>query len=89
MSVKKYPLEVEAYLENYGYWSKGHHDKQEFVDAVKKEWGEELFSGAVKYEWARHRPALPHERENDGYAWYHVKSEKGMRGAFPITVVRM
>lgn len=87
--MKNYPLEIEAYNENYGYWSKGHHDKQAFIDEVKKMQRRELFLGAVEHVWVRYRPALPHEREEYGYAWYHADAKKGERGAFPVTRVQL
>lgn len=83
--MKNYPLEIEAYNENYGYWSKGHHDKQAFADAVEQEWEVEIFPAAVAHVWVRRRPALPHER--DEYAWFHEAANKGERGAYPITQV--
>ena len=82
--MKNYPLEIESYAEGNGYWSKGHHDKQEFAERLKQEQGLEINPAAVTHEWYRKRPALPHEEE---YAWYMESANKGGRGAFPVTEV--
>lgn len=82
--MKNYPLEIETYSDPGAYWSKGHHDRQEFAERVKKEYGEDIDPRLVNYAWYRKRPALPHEKE---YAWYMDVAQKGTQGAFPVTEV--
>ena len=82
--MKEYPLEVHSMME-WGYYSKGHHPKKDFIEAVKNDYEDDISNSNVAHLWVKVRPALPHEKEEFGRCQFFVDSEKGKRGAFPIT----
>jgi hypothetical protein len=84
--MKEYPLEVYE-MSEYGFYSKGIHDEDKFLDAIKKDYGvEDVSKYHVVYEWVRMRPALPLEREEYGCCSFFADAKQGQRGAFPITI---
>ena len=86
-AIKTYPLEVHSFYDGYGYFSKGHHSKEVFADAIKREYGDEICTGRVDHTWQRVRPALPHERDDYGNVQFFEEAKHGARGAFPMTQV--
>jgi hypothetical protein len=85
--MKNYPLEIIVFLENSGYYSKGHHDKQLFCDEVNSEYDADISPARVRHTWMRCRPALPIEREEYGKVTFLVESKQGKRGVFPVTII--
>jgi len=85
----QYSLEVQALLELdggsfMGWWSKGHHNPEEFHRAVV-DYEEGVHSvpavADVKHLWAR---VLPNRFTDEGGGWLSYCSGPG-RGAFPLT----
>lgn len=68
-----------------GYYSKGHHDFEEFAQAVMGEAGinrDEV--GDPQHEWWRWNPNSEHLGD---YAVLMAQGTEGRRGSFPVTVV--
>jgi len=95
--MKPHPLRVEVFRALFdgddvtGYYSRGHHDPQEFVrgvyELIKRESGYECIGATV--EQVRHAYAhnLPINGEQ-GIWWVVIQSEpRTGRGWYPITVV--
>lgn len=89
--MKAYPLEVKVLHEfeggPTGHFSRGHHDKGTFINAVATldpaSITERLIDNLdhyVRHEWWRCKP------EGKGmHSW--IKATPGSAGAFPVTVV--
>ena len=76
--MKVYPLEIENIGEDtYQLMSRGHHDFNEFMEAVKKS----------KPTWPMGKPSHIYFKATprDGYTAWYSECEKGTRGAFPAT----
>lgn len=83
---KSYPLEInparEVYCEPYGWWSKGHHPRAAFAEALREQQGEEIKEDSeLLHETWRFYPSTDPE-----YAYYGP-GRPGTRGAFPVTVL--
>lgn len=88
---KQHSLEIDTLVSETGdertaYFSRGHHDHEEFLDAIEEEFdcrpGER-----IRHEWGRWVPTSPDECV--GFTmWYHPAKE-GARGAFPVTIVEV
>ena len=95
--MKKYPLEIVPAYEFEGgsspfeYYSRGHHDKEEFLDKVDEEYdpwfgmGDTPSSEYVRHEYWRTIPT-PSPDGDDTYVSLLYPTKKGA-GAFPVTVV--
>ncbi len=87
--MKTYPLEIIS-MEESGYFSFGHHDKQAFADAVTEWERNELGDG---YEEPynpndiRHVYWVEASAEGTCYDIYYVECNETDEGAFPVTVV--
>lgn len=75
---KHHPLKPEEMFESLGYWSKGHHPPEAFVQAVKDVWDEQIQPARVCHRVIRLVPC-----HDDDYLMF-VDCEPG-RGAFPMT----
>lgn len=78
---KTYPLEIENCGEDtYILRSKGHHDPDEFMRAVRAE----------GYDWPMGYPVhVWHKTSRAGPAWseiIYVLTTPGTRGAYPVTI---
>ncbi len=85
--MKNYPLSVE-YLREFegghlGYYTKGHHDKEAFIEQIVLNWSErfEVPAHYARHEWWHTVPS----GEKGYYSFTRVK--EGTRGAFPVTVI--
>lgn len=83
--MKNYPLLIEYCTEFEGYsvlnyYSKGHHDKKEFLDAVM---GDYEYKGNI--EDVRHLHAKLTPSPTGGMMMNFKKQQ--CRGSFPITVI--
>ncbi len=83
---KKYDLELcelwefEGY--NIGYYSKGHHDKKEFADALKCDYEVEVNNlDKVHQLYAKLYP----QWDGDRYQMLFTYSNEHKKGYFPIT----
>lgn len=85
-----YPLETKPLIESgthstiTGYYSKGHHDADAFMQTLQgvtiPEWVDfQICKGDVAYEWAR---VVPIGEDNGPVL---LPAEPNSRGAFPIT----
>ena len=86
-SVKGYPFNVYSLCEfegcmTVGYYTKGHHDKQRFVDEIRAQYGEE-----VNIDWVRHSygKCIPVTGIKGSSCLHEFK--KPVRGSFPMTYV--
>ena len=85
--MKTYPLDIIELREfeggHMGWWSKGHHNKMEFLFEAAEFSNDALYIGIgyCRHEWWRCVP-IPGER-----FICTVKAKPGTRGAFPVTVV--
>jgi hypothetical protein len=91
--MKSYPLELQDFVESEsgnhqtGFWSKGHHDKAEFFEAVVEELAYRknvvrVDEQYVRHVWWRFVPFGPGSK-----AVVFVKAKPGVRGAFPATIL--
>lgn len=82
---KAYPLEIENWGDDvYTLASRGHHDFVEFMKAVKEHYPDWPM-GKPEHLWMKASPCGP----NCGnHTCHYVVSEKGRRGAFPVTYTR-
>ena len=83
--MKTYPLEVVS-MDDLGYFSKGHQDKQDFIEAVNKLdlelGGDGDFDTAhINYNWWRSKPC----GKSCFDVCYAICDGPGP-GAFPVTV---
>lgn len=78
---KEYPLEiVNASLDAYCYFSKGHHEAETFMKAVVEYGVEGLPLGKPEHLWAKVTP----DSTGECTCLYHFV-DKRVRGAFPVT----
>ena len=79
---KVYPIEINAFAE-CGYWTYGHHDKQDFINELSAYLCEPVASvnGFVQ-EYGYHVPAAHYSDYQT--VWYPCDGPK--RGARPITM---
>jgi hypothetical protein len=83
--MKKYPLFIECCreFEGYfilGYYSKGHHDKKEFLDAVM---GTYKYKGNMKDVYHLYAKLTP---APEGGVMMNYRKQP-CRGSFPVTVI--
>ncbi len=99
---KTYPLDVEVRdWDGPVYWSKGHHDRAEFVGAVlllyEEEYGDDpdrmefvnrrILCARPRWEWwAVRQRGDGEEPPGRGMYWYEWVNSWA-RGAFPVTVI--
>ena len=86
--MKNYPLEIEAYNENYGYWSKGHHDKQAFIDEVKK-CNDGSFSWGQLSMYGLGTDPHYHTKEKNMAMRGTMRTQRKANGGFPVTRVQL
>lgn len=89
MATKQYPLNVfESHEEGHfgliGYWSKGHHDAEEFLDVVIARYEPIFDVGPVQHTWYRCMPA-----SWDPDSTMLVEASGPGRGVFPATVAEV
>jgi hypothetical protein len=73
----RYPLEVESVgSDTYIVMSRGHHDLNEFMRAVIKDYGDWSLGGA-KHVWIKTTPTKG--------GWNYNIVDKSVRGAWPAT----
>ncbi len=85
--MKEYPFEVRALDEFEGcfivcYMTKGHHDKQRFVDEVKAQFGQDINIGFVHHSFGKLVPV----RGMKGTTILQERKEQ-IRGSFPMTYI--
>lgn len=87
MSAKAYPLDVQSCGgDTYICYSKGHHNADAFMQAVRGE-GYYWPLGYPKQSWWRTVPAPHGWTEEHGYCdSYFVEASAGAPGAYPVTV---
>ena len=83
--MSKYPLKIERVIEfegvsTIGYYSKGHHDKKEFIEAVKGDYQYEGNINDVRYIYIKVSPS-----PISGMLINYRKEP--CRGSFPATVI--
>lgn len=80
---KPYPLSIDFHCtdNDFGYMSKGHHDADAFMSAVK-EFGCIESLGNPIHVWLKVVPS-----KFEGYSCWRHQVPQGTRGAFPATVV--
>lgn len=84
MSKKKvYPLEILDGYEGDCFFSRGHHDKAEFIRTLQDEYGVTATEDNVEHCYYR---LTPSENWNDCRMSYTSASGPG-RGVFPVTLV--
>lgn len=77
---KSYPLEIENVGgDTYIVMSRGHHDPDEFMRAVRAE-GYDWPLGNPTHHWMRTVPT-----RKAGYTCIYAFAEQGQRGAWPAT----
>jgi hypothetical protein len=81
----EYKLEVEG-MDDLGYFSKGHHDKQVFADEVNGQyqgpWCQQADPDDVRHVWWRNKPL-----HSNRFDVEYVQADGPGRGAFPVTVI--
>lgn len=78
---RHYPLEIENVgSHTYIVMSRGHHDSQRFMKAVKEEGFGDWPLGHPQKVWVKATPCNTNEYNH----FYHIVQE-GVRGAFPAT----
>jgi hypothetical protein len=85
--VKTYPLEIEnCGGDTYILRSKGHHDPDKFMEAVRAE-GYDWPMGYPIHEWCKTVPVPSGQTEEFGYCdAIYAMVTKGTRGAYPVTI---
>jgi hypothetical protein len=83
--MSKYPLKIERVVEfegvsTTGYYSKGHHDKNEFIEAVKGDYEYEGNIDDVRHIYIKVLPSPT------GGMLINYRNEP-CRGSFPATVI--
>lgn len=63
-----------------GFWARGHHDPDEFAEAVEWEYGDVIAFSAVEHKWWRNVPW------EGGVGTLFVDADGPGRGAYPVTV---
>jgi hypothetical protein len=84
--LKHYPFEVKALSEFEGceiacYMTKGHYDKQKFVDEVKEQYGVDINIEWVHHSYGKHVPVSGHK------GCVLVELKEPVRGSYPMTYV--
>jgi len=83
-------FEIEHLTDSYTYYTKGHIDADEFLQAVAELNMTDvagLGDAKVVHCLARYVPLLPHQRDMFNFDYFvYFDQEKG-RGAFPMTYV--
>jgi len=85
--MSKYPLKIERVVEfegvsTTGYYSKGHHDKNEFIEAVKGDYEYEGNVNDVRHLYIKVSPSPT------GGLLINYRKEP-CRGSFPATVIEV
>mgnify|MGYP001092670963 CR=1 FL=1 len=86
--MSKYPLKIERVAEfggirTIGYYSKGHHDKNEFIEAVKGDYEYEGNIDDVRHIYIK---VSPSPTAPTGGMLMNYRNEP-CRGSFPATVI--
>ncbi|MDY6796982.1 MAG: hypothetical protein SWK76_17120 [Actinomycetota bacterium] len=86
--MKKYPLKIEEIEDTeiigYAYYSKGHHDKAEFIEAARLI-DDSVSLEEVEHQYARYMPPW-YAKEMCCDSYIRFGEEHG-RGAFPVTII--
>ena len=86
--MKHYPLDIVQMPESGAYYSMGHHPHQDFLRALAEGWDAQPYhwpnGHAAEVCWVYWRVEPP----QNGECRTVQPGMQGMRGAFPVTVIR-
>jgi hypothetical protein len=84
--MKEYPFELYGLCEFEGcniacYMTKGHHDKQLFVSAVKEQYGADINIEWVHHSYGKHVPV------KGSHGCVIAELKEPTRGSYPMTYI--
>lgn len=85
--MKKYDLEIKPLCEHgsyspYGFYAKGHHNKDEFHRRILEEESCELEYNNIIHKYMR---VVPYKMDNGEMLLEMIDAKTGSKGSFPVT----